>query len=258
MTLIDAILDACDYLEASNIEPPIKRRDKREPGRREKEEAEAELMRFFARRFRRQARAVREAAERIIKADRIPFDIEELLDDPEDEAELIRLLTKMVKGGVSIFGRSNPLDINYSIANDRAAQWAARYAGELIKQIDKFTLDTVREWVSFFVENSGFTIGDLMDRLPFDEVRAERIAVTEVTRAYAQGNKEAGEEMAKEFPGVRVVKIWETNNDDLVCDICEPLNGKEVELDQEFDDGISEPPAHINCRCWSIVTTAIT
>jgi len=102
------------------------------------------------------------------------------------------------------------------------------------------------------------TIGDVMKQLPFDEKRAERVAITEVTRAYAAANKLAGEELAKEFPDLKVIKRWFTNNDGLVCTaICAPLNGKEVDLNAEFAPGISEPPGHPGCRCWSSVKTEL-
>jgi hypothetical protein len=84
--------------------------------------------------------------------------------------------------------------------------------------------------------------------------------VTEITRSYAQGNQIAGEVMKEQFPDVPVVKVWFTNNDDLVCEICGPLNGEEVGIDDSWDsdDGpVDNPPAHVNCRCWTQTTTNI-
>jgi len=72
----------------------------------------------------------------------------------------------------------------------------------------------------------------------------------------------AGQDLKEEWPDVRVVKTWETNNDDLVCDICRPLNGVEVEIDEPFvndetGDEFDCPPGHVNCRCWMDSTTDI-
>jgi hypothetical protein len=104
------------------------------------------------------------------------------------------------------------------------------------------------------------TIGDVMERLPFGEERALRVAVTETTRAYAEGEKLAGQQLKEEHPGVQVIKTWYTNADDLVCDICGPLDGAEALLDEDFisaGEAIDAPPAHVNCRCWMSTSTRL-
>ena len=54
--------------------------------------------------------------------------------------------------------------------------------------------------------------------------------------------------------------MWRTNQDDLVCLICAPLDGMEVEIDEGFSteegEGVDGPPIHPNDRCWLEVTTA--
>ena len=72
----------------------------------------------------------------------------------------------------------------------------------------------------------------------------------------------AGEQLAKEYPDVKVKKQWFTNNDDLVCELCGPLNGKEVDIDEPFyppedDYQDGNPPRHVNCRCWTTQYTDI-
>jgi SPP1 gp7 family putative phage head morphogenesis protein len=74
--------------------------------------------------------------------------------------------------------------------------------------------------------------------------RASMIATTETTRAFAQGEIAQYSQM-----GITQMR-WQTNNDELVCDICEPLNGEVRTIGDEFDDGITDPPGHVNCRCW--------
>jgi hypothetical protein len=100
------------------------------------------------------------------------------------------------------------------------------------------------------------TMGDVMDMLPFDERRGLLVATTEITRSYAQGQMMAGLALQEQWPGVRVVKRWYTNADDLVCEICGPLDGQAVDLDEMFD-GAGEPPAHPGCRCWMETSTEI-
>jgi hypothetical protein len=72
-------------------------------------------------------------------------------------------------------------------------------------------------------------------------IRAEMIAVTEVTRAASQGEQAIARELAR--AGIVMTPIWNTNQDDIVCPLCGPKNGKEIE-DGQF------PPRHPRCRCW--------
>jgi hypothetical protein len=73
------------------------------------------------------------------------------------------------------------------------------------------------------------------------------IAVTEVTRSYAEGNQIAWKES-----GVVEGKEWNTANDEIVarCPICWPLHGVVIPIGEEFDGGFDGPPAHPRCRCW--------
>src|SRR3990172_5230044 len=193
------------------------------------------------------------------KATKLPPGWENILEEAEDEDEvamLIQLRTKNTKDGINLFGQSTGIDIEYTLTNVEAATWARKYAKDFLKEIDGTTQDALQQAIIAFVETPGFTIGDVMDMLPYDEQRALRIAVTEVTRTYAQGQLMAGDQLKKEFPEVRVVKRWYTNNDDLVCEICAPLDGMELGIGEGFTTeadksaGLDSPPAHPNCRCF--------
>ncbi len=65
LTLITAIQDAADELERRGVDLSYawKRRDPREPERRAKEAAEDALMLWVRRRFRRQAKRIKERLE---------------------------------------------------------------------------------------------------------------------------------------------------------------------------------------------------
>jgi len=258
--IVETLLDAAEYLESYDIQSAVKLRDKREPGRREKTAAELRLMRIMARAFRKQAKKVRAWLEAYypmaVKTDPVPPDTVFFWDD-DDQAALVRELTKALQGGISLFGNAVGVQIDYTLTNVEAALAARRYAYNLIKNVTDTTRAAVRNAVSQFVNTPGFTIGDAMNMMPFGEVRAEMVAVTEVTRAYAEGQKLAGEELKKEFPDLAIVKKWFTNNDDIVCDICGPLDGVTVLLDEMFPGELEEPPAHPRCRCWTSVTTDI-
>jgi len=85
----------------------------------------------------------------------------------------------------------------------------------------------------------------------FGQSRAQMIGVTEVTRAYFEGNQAAAR--ATEAEGlVKWRKTWQTNKDNLVCSLCSPLDSKSVVgTDKEFPDGAGQgPPRHPRCRCW--------
>jgi hypothetical protein len=73
----------------------------------------------------------------------------------------------------------------------------------------------------------------------FSPVRAERIAVTETTRAVVEGERAYVAELERET-GQRMVPIWMTANDELVCPICAPRNEKPI-TNGDY------PPAHPNC-----------
>ena len=98
------------------------------------------------------------------------------------------------------------------------------------------------------MEKPGATYGQLQQSLiHYGEIRAQAIAVTETTRAYASG------EMAAYQAEGYTEWIWVAHKDELVCGICGPLAGKRVRIGQAFGEwrgeAITQPPAHPNCRC---------
>ncbi len=181
------------------IPESIKRRDRREPSADEKELLEDKFTRAIKRHWKKQ----RSKLEQMIQVyynyrekSIIPPGIDDLLDEEDDEFEaaFIRLLLYGSTRGVELFSQNVPLDIDWTMVNTRAAKWAKKKAGELIKYIDGNTRDIVRQALTDFIQTPGMTIGDLVDRLPFTETRARSVAVTETTRSYAQGQIITGEE----------------------------------------------------------------
>ena len=244
--------------------PPLKARDKREPGRKEKMEFEDRLQSIIVRHFGRQRRLIRDILEAnaFLQQKATPkINFDDIYDDQDFITRLMRLFQDATKHGISLFGQTSKLQIDWNLTNLRAFEWAKKYTYDLVKMIDDTTRKLLQSAVSQFVNTPGMTIGDVMDMLPFDEQRAQTVAVTEITRAYATANQLAGEDLKKEFPDVRVVKHWFTNNDDRVCDLCGPLDGVEVEVDENFYDpdeySDGDPPRHVACRCWMNTTTAL-
>ena len=99
-------------------------------------------------------------------------------------------------------------------------------------------------------------IAELQRNEAFGAVRAERIAVTETTRI----DSEAVIAAAQADENTTHL-MWHTANDELVCEICGPLNNQTVRKGGRFrfeggGDGV--PPAHVNCRCTLSEETAET
>lgn len=87
--------------------------------------------------------------------------------------------------------------------------------------------------------------------------RGYNIARTELALAYNQGSYEGTKQaQAAGYMG-QVVKVWCTADDERVCHICGPLDGKAVAMDEDFDFKTKltsptirkVPPAHPSCRC---------
>ena len=237
-------------------------RDPKEPGVARKKKFDAKLEALVKRHFAGQAEQFKAALESRYpdrKAVTVTPKVDDLFDwdDPEFDADLVILLTQAAKDGIILFSEKVTIGMDYTLTNTRAADWARKYSYELVKGIDDTTRQALQSAISNFVETPGMTIGDTMNQLPFSGQRSVMVATTEITRAYAQANQLAGEDLSKAYPDVKVTKRWFTNRDDLVCDICEPMNGEEVDIDEPFSSGDDVPPAHVNCRCWTSVGTRL-
>lgn len=192
-------------------------------------------------------------------------DLEEALRRQPSEDELYdmlrRALLQSVDLGVSAAVsqlETVGIGFDWTLANEEARAWANRYVGELISGIDATTLSRVRSAVEEWIVNGEPLDALIEDLAPvFGAQRAELIASTEVTRAYAEANRQAYRQA-----GMRYVR-WNTANDERVCPVCGPLNGRVIGIDARFDDALSDdvrdqfrnlrfeiPPAHPRCRCW--------
>ena len=136
------------------------------------------------------------------------------------------------------------IGVDWALVAEDAAQWASTYSYKLVTGNTDTTQRVLQESVERFIREPGRTIGDLTADLEpyFGKMRAEMISVTEATRAFSEGERLTVTEWQKY--GARLQPIWNTNRDELVCDICRE-KGKRGEItDGEY------PPAHPRCRCW--------
>jgi len=109
---------------------------------------------------------------------------------------------------------------------------------------------TERDYISSVITNAqttvGITVDDIRNQLAmFGDLRAQRIAFTEPTRAAAQQTFAIQNQALN--AGINTTMIWIAENDSTTCDVCLPLDRLlQNQWPPEFTDG---PPAHVNCRC---------
>lgn len=178
-------------------------------------------------------------------------------DDEQLRGMLLPILEQAAKdgaaGALSNVEGTDGINVDWSLVNENAVAWAKNYAAQLVTKINGTTRQLLAEAISQHLNTPGATLADLQakiqDTMKANDIRARMIAQTEITRAYASGNLETWK-----ASGAIEQKRWRTNNDHVVCDQCEPLNGKVVGIGEQFetDNGerLDAPPAHPGCRCW--------
>jgi SPP1 gp7 family putative phage head morphogenesis protein len=136
------------------------------------------------------------------------------------------------------------IGVDWALINIQARAWARQYTYDLVSGITQtsmdFTRDAITDWIT-----SGAPLDDLLrDLAPmFGKTRAEMIGATEVTRAFAEGNR-----ILWRASGVVTGVKWQTAVDELVCDICGPLHNQTGDIETGINGML--PPAHPRCRCW--------
>lgn len=186
----------------------------------------------------------------------------------------------LLMGGAEGAGLLPPgLDVlvDWDVFNRDALEWMRRYlavdplpgmGGEqmyTLNQVNEVsrrqTVEEIEHWI-----REGEALPVLQKRLApiYGKQRAEQIAVTEVTRIYAEGNQ-----MAWKASGVVGGMMWQTAKDERVCPVCGRLHNTIVDIDRGWTftpemlaqnpeleralrapQSILRPPAHVRCRCW--------
>jgi len=134
--------------------------------------------------------------------------------------------------------------VDWGLINTRAIEWVNKYTFELVRGITDVTRRGIQTALTAYYENGTMTISQLADSLTnlFGPVRAEMIAVTEVTRASVQGELALVNMIEMENPHIKLIATWQTANDDRVCEICAPRDGT------RYNEGWYDyPPAHPRC-----------
>ena len=269
---IDAIVDRY------GVELPelYKRRDPNEPYRAEKEMWEDRFFKAMRARFRAQYKIIKERLSRTLPERKsVKIDTEWILDnmdidDPDTRKKLLQVFIGIMEEGTQQYAVNSELQIDWTQHNEDALQWVNEHyynhlagdpkLGGWLEEIDSAVSTSLGRELGNFVKEEAYTLGDVMAGIrgsALSDARAHRIAVTEITRVFSQADQLAGEAVAEEYPDVKVVKTWWTNNDALVCPICGPLHGVSVLVRDYFPGDFEGPPAHPNCRCWRSTRTDI-
>ena len=136
------------------------------------------------------------------------------------------------------------ITIDLAVINTDAIEWATNNSDKWLQQAFGNTYEGVSVLVPKAYEE-GWTIKELAKQLEryYSPVRAEMIAVTEMTRAHTEGRRAVEKRYYEQF-GEHRIAIWKTANDEIVrkCPECWPRDNMPV-----TDDVY--PPAHPRCRC---------
>jgi hypothetical protein len=180
---------------------------------------------------------------------------QDMVDDMESYAGVVML--RAGKASVQKFNLSS-FGINFDLQNIGAVRYMQSLRTLNLSQaqgsITQTTQDEIISAVTDGVMN-GATYTEIASRIEqmgeqgvFSAARAQRIAVTELAKAYGFGSRQPLVEY-KQRTGRQVWKSWSLV-DETACVICED-NAKAgwILLDEKFDSGDDTEPAHPNCRC---------
>lgn len=153
-------------------------------------------------------------------------------------------------------------NVDWALANEDAARWAKEYTFDLVKGVVDTMTGSVDANLQALLQEAiagGFTDSltnaQIAERLSpaFGPSRAEMIAVTETTRAAAAGEQAVALQLKE--GGVTMQAFWNTSEDELVCSVCEPLDGAPENegggwTNPVTGETIDAMPAHPYCRCF--------
>jgi hypothetical protein len=139
------------------------------------------------------------------------------------------------------------IGVDWDFVTDQAANFSSTHAFALVKDLNDKSLRHLQTALMNFYQSPERDVDALIQTIStrFGETRAENIAITEVTRGYERGKEIYTDELWK--IGVKAEPIWHTMDDERVCVICAPNDGKR-KSEGWTADGI---PAHPRDRCWT-------
>lgn len=150
--------------------------------------------------------------------------------------------------GAGILAKS---EVDWWAANDKGieisgAEVARQFEADNVSAFGNKPADMIAANIKAGLQNEitaatarGWTTDELNARLRrwMDEARAKTISVTDTNNLMSTVTK-----IGMERAGVGFW-VWQTMEDDRVCEECEPLHGRVYSINDEM------PPKHHNCRC---------
>lgn len=141
------------------------------------------------------------------------------------------------------------LEYGITLGVDSLTDWILTAAREHTAGLVTQVTDTNRKLIQEAIKK-GIALGEDRDAMVArirkvinNPVRAEMIAQTESVNAYQSGLMNFGIETGAKR------KVYEALAG--ACQICAPLDGETVDIDQAFSNGVDHPPSHPRCRCSS-------
>jgi len=187
-----------------------------------------------------------------------------LLDIKKENKKFVITLTPIIKDTIMEVGEyvNDTIGVDEDfVSTNRVRNYLAKYPIKFSKSVNKTTNRKIRKELEEGIKN-GESIYNLSKRIErvFDEARGSRalaIARTETSRAANFATVESYKQS-----GVVTGKRWLTAFDERTCVACASLNGKIVDLDENFFnkgdeykdfkidyDDVGYPPLHVSCRC---------
>ena len=156
---------------------------------------------------------------------------------------LTKTLTDALEAGGELTELDTKIDIGWTAQMPTASEFMRKYTLKLAGALTDVTIDRVKNSLatSFDLgEGQAEAVKRLLDVID-DPRRAATIAHTEAVRAFAGGRLGVAAEIGADR------KRWDATVG--ACEICAPMDGEVVGLDESFSSGDDAPPAHPNCRC---------
>jgi hypothetical protein len=209
-----------------------------------RDEFEAKLARLLGRQFGAEIRRLMEALGDPPRIENIPAGF---WDDTSAELRgaVVPTLREIYIAQGEAMAAGFSIQPDWALVNTGAVEWASHYGFDLVRGINETTRDGISRAVQAYYRD-GLNLGQLEDMLGvyYGPKRAERIAVTEVTRAAVQGERGVADQIMRENPSIEMIPFYVTNADDIVCPICGELDKKQITEEADY------PPKHPACRCW--------
>lgn len=136
----------------------------------------------------------------------------------------------------------------FYLTNTELVNYFDDHSKLIINSVD----DTTKKWIAERIQKgkdknlNPREIANMLvdDAIGMSEQRALTIVLTETANAMSVTQRAMAQR-----DGVKYM-IWNTSEDEKVCPICLPLDGKKATPTGAFEGGYAGPPAHPSCRCF--------